>query len=160
MYVTNTFRNDLSFLNSVYAMFKSIATRLSTIPGLVFSLTVQPIPTATTSKSADLGGNSLGLDPSSDGALVLCLLSATWDAPNDDAQIASIVKTLNTQIIGAAKAKSLFNEWVYLNYAADFQDPMGGYGSTIRSRFKAVSQKYDPLQVFQKNVPGGFKLHS
>ena len=141
-------------------MSKSIAPQLSAIPGLVFSLTIQPIPTATTSKSAALGGNSLGLEPSSDGALVLCLLSTTWDTQADDAQIASTVQNLNTQIIGAAKAKGLFDEWGYLNYAAEFQDPIGGYGAMISARLRAVSQRYDPGQAFQKNVPGGFKLYS
>lgn len=156
-YITNTFKNDLSFLNSVYKMFKKIGPRFSAVPGFILTLTVQPIPPATTSKAAPLGGNSLGLDPS-DGALVLCLISATWDTAADDAEIASAAKSLNSQIVNAAKAKGLFHDYVYLNYADDFQDPIGGYGAANKARLRAVSRKYDPNQVFQKNVPGGFKL--
>lgn len=139
-------------------MFKSSAPQLSAIPGLVISITVQPIPPATTSKSAGLGGNSLGLEASSNSALVLCLISATWDTPADDAQITSVAKSLDAQIVAAAKAKGLFDEWIYLNYADGSQDPIGGYGAESGARLRTVSRKYDPEQVFQKNVPGGFKL--
>lgn len=155
MYVTNTFKNDLLFLNSVYAMFKSSATELSAVPGLTISLTIQPVPPTTTSKSAVRSGNSLDLKRSSDAALVLCLISTTWDTPADDAQITSLTKSLNAQIVDTAKANGLFNRWIYLNYAGDFQDPIGGYGAKSGARLRAVSRKYDPGQVFQKNVPGG-----
>ena len=119
---------------------------------------MQPIPPAITSRSAGLGGNSLGLETSSDSALVLCLISATWDTPADDAQIDIVAKSLDAQIIAAAKAKGVFDEWVYLNYADGSQDPIGSYGAESKARLRAVSRKYDPEQVFQKNVPGGFKL--
>lgn len=138
-------------------MFRETGPRFSAVPGFVLTLTIQPIPPAITSKSAELGGNSLGLDPS-DGALVLCLISATWDTAADDGEIGSAAKSLNSQIVNAAKAKGLFNEYIYLNYADDFQDPIGGYGAANKARLRAVSKKYDPNQVFQKNVPGGFKL--
>ena len=142
-------------------MFKTFSPQLSSVPSLSFSLTIQPVPPTSPSKSAAsaAGGNSLGLErSSSSAALVLCLVSATWDTPTDDAQIASVAKALNAEIVDAAKAQGLFNEWIYLNYAADFQDPIGGYGPEIGAKLRAVSRKYDPGQVFQKNVPGGFKL--
>ena len=157
MYMTNTFKNDLLFLKSVYAMFKEAALQLSAIPGLAISLTVQPIPPAISSRAAALGGNSLGLDPS-DGALVLCLISVTWETTADDAQIASTINSLNSQIVDTAKAKGLFNSWIYLNYAGASQDPISGYGAANKARLRAVSRKYDPDQVFQRNVPGGFKV--
>lgn len=138
-------------------MFKSSAPQLSAVSGLSISLTIQPIPPAITSKSAALGGNSLGLE-SSGSALVLCLISATWDTPADDTHIANVAKSLNAQIVAAAKAKGLFSHWVYLNYADGSQDPIGGYGPENGARLRAVSLKYDPGQIFQKNVPGGFKL--
>ncbi len=142
-------------------MFKAFSPQLSSVPNLSFSLTIQPVPASSPSKSAASAadGNSLGLErSSSSAALVLCLISATWDTPTDDAQIASVAKSLNGAIVDAAKAKGLFNRWIYLNYAADFQDPIGGYGAENGARLRAVSRKYDPDQVFQKNVPGGFKL--
>ena len=35
---------------------------------------------------------------------------------------------------------------------------MGGYGPSALGKIKAASAKYDVGQVFQKLVPGGFKL--
>lgn len=46
----------------------------------------------------------------------------------------------------------------YMGYAASFQDPLGSYGVKSLDLMRAVSKKYDPDQVFQKLVPGGFKL--
>ena len=99
----------------------------------------------------------MGLDPA-DGALVLCLVSATWDTVADDDLVNSVVESMNTQIVTAAKAKGLWNKWVYLNYAGKDQDPIGGYGAVNRAKLKAVSAEYDAKKVFQNNVPGGFKL--
>lgn len=46
----------------------------------------------------------------------------------------------------------------FLNNAAPFQDPLGSYGSANLHFMKHVAEKYDPDQVFQTLVPGGFKL--
>lgn len=157
LYITNTFKNDIELLKSMYSMFKQVVPQLSTVAGLVTSLTIQPIPPAITSKSGPLGGNSLGLNPS-DGALVLCLISCTWDDATDDTQVNSVASLLNAQIVASAKAKGLWNKWVYLNYANVSQDPIGGYGAANKENLRAASAKYDPGKVFQFNVPGGFKL--
>ena len=42
--------------------------------------------------------------------------------------------------------------------AYESQDPLGGYGPAALAKIKAASRKYDAGQVFQKLVPGGFKL--
>lgn len=81
LYLTNTFKNDLPFLHSVYDMYKKAASGLSNITNSSLSLTIQPIPPAITSRSAARGGNSLGLDPE-DGALVrqFCSLSFPYSS--------------------------------------------------------------------------------
>lgn len=48
--------------------------------------------------------------------------------------------------------------WLYLNYAAQDQDPIASYGADSVERLKAASRKFDPQGLFQRNVPGGFKL--
>lgn len=50
------------------------------------------------------------------------------------------------------------HEFVYLNYAAAFQDPLGSYGKAELEKLKGVARRYDPRGVFQKQLVGGFKV--
>ncbi|KAL4744697.1 hypothetical protein BDW72DRAFT_208805 [Aspergillus terricola var. indicus] len=52
------------------------------------------------------------------------------------------------------------SEYIYMNYAARYQNPLRGYGKENVEFIKAVARKYDPLEVFQRQVPGGFKVSS
>ena len=45
-----------------------------------------------------------------------------------------------------------------MNYAYPTQDVIGSYGDENVDFLRKVSRKYDPAQVFQKLVPGGYKL--
>lgn len=64
--------------------------------------------------------------------------------------------------IAEIKAKSVAtgtdNPFIYLNYAGEFQDPLGSYGKANVAKIAALSAKYDPKGVFQKLVPGGYKI--
>lgn len=159
-YLTSTFENDLAFLISLYTQFQSTSfSPFAEIFNLAISMPIQPIPPAITSKSGPLGGNSLGLQSSPGrGSLVLCLLSATWDDAADDAAIMNVVRKLHETLVAEGKKRALWNDWIYLNYANQTQDPIAGYGPEIRKRLRETSAKYDKKQVFQKLVPGGFKL--
>lgn len=57
-----------------------------------------------------------------------------------------------TKKVGAA------NDWIYLNYAIRIQDVLGSYGPENVAKLRAASHKYDPDQVFQRLVPGGYKI--
>jgi hypothetical protein len=48
--------------------------------------------------------------------------------------------------------------YICLNYAAPFQILSRAYGPINVAHLKAASQKYDPHDLFQTGVPGGFKL--
>ena len=109
------------------------------------------------SKTAGLGGNSLGLDPAG-GALVLTLLSITWNYAADDATVMNAANALIHQIETATKAAGTYSSFKYLNYANGDQDVINGYGAANKAHMQAVSRIYDPRGLFQKAVPGGFKL--
>ena len=138
-------------------MWNTTTQSLTDVQDLIYPLTWEPIPAAITAKTASLGGNSLGLDPSA-GPLVLCVVSVSWSLASDDARIIAATKDLFAKIDKAATAAGLFNRFKYLNYATSWQDPIGGYGPENKARLRAVSRKYDPAGLFQKAVPGGFKL--
>ncbi|KAL9122301.1 MAG: hypothetical protein Q9187_001149 [Circinaria calcarea] len=157
LYISTTFKNDVNFLREVYNMWNAATQSIANVTGLVYPLTWQPLLPAITEKTALLGGNSLGLDPS-DGALVLCLVSAVWSLASDDARVTASIKELFDQIDKASMAAGLFHRFKYLNYAVPWQDPISGYGPENKARLQAVSKKYDPIGLFQIAVPGGFKL--
>lgn len=48
------------------------------------------------------------------------------------------------------------NRW--MNNAAENVDVIGTYGEENVKKLKAVSQKYDSEETFQRLVPGGYKL--
>ena len=157
LFATGTYGNSVDMMRTIWQLGNSTAQPVRGISNLKWSLSYQPLPTIITSKAATSGGNSLGLDVS-DGNLFNVLLTATWDSASDDAAVNAAVQSLFSQASAKAKSLGVFNEYLYLNYAAPWQDPITGYGAGARSSLRAASKKYDPSQTFQKNVPGGFKL--
>lgn len=49
-------------------------------------------------------------------------------------------------------------EFAYLNYADKTQDPISTYGEENIAFLRNVSAKYDPNQILQTRLPGGFKI--
>lgn len=88
------------------------------------------------------------------------LLYVTWnDAEYDDLLTNEAYATL-AEIKAKSVELGLDNPYIYLNYAGEYQDVLAGYGSASIAELKAMSEKYDPGQVFQKLVPGGYKVSS
>ncbi|KAF3909567.1 hypothetical protein AA313_de0205359 [Arthrobotrys entomopaga] len=102
------------------------------------------------------GGNALGL--AGQGPLNLVNIDISWSNESDDKRIIAAARNFVNRSIAAAKAKGLFNEYLYQNYAALQQDVFPSYGATNYAKLKAVSKKYDPSGVWQKLQPGYFKL--
>ncbi|KAK3178819.1 hypothetical protein OEA41_000956 [Lepraria neglecta] len=131
-------------------LWNSTVNSIESVAGIKHFIIFQRVPAA-------LPGNSLGLHPSK-GPLVLCLLSITWNSAADDDLVNHVAKTLIDNIERATKAVKLFGNFKYLNYAANFQNPIGSYGQKSVKNLQRVSKMYDPTGVFQTGVPGGFKL--
>jgi hypothetical protein len=144
-------------MTTIYEMFSASTAHITSVTNITYSISFQPIPPAITSKSAPLGGNSLGLDPSA-GPLVLVLLAVSWPLPLDDALVTTTAEKLFADIDQASQSRGLFHKWKYLNYASNTQDPISGYGPQNMANLRALSRKYDPHGLFQLAVPGGFKV--
>jgi hypothetical protein len=157
LFITGTYGNSAKMMSTIFDIANSTVQSISNVPNLAYSLSFQPMPTAITSKAASRGGNSLGLS-ATDGNLFNLLLTVSWDTIADDERIEQHAKDLFQQSEDEAKKLGLYNEYLYLNYAAPWQDPISGYGAAQKAKLQAVSKKYDPQGIFQKQVPGGFKL--
>lgn len=157
LFVTSTYKNSAAMMTTIHKFGNEVVQPLRSVPAMKWSLSFQPLPTIIQAVAATNGGNSLGLDES-DGDLFNVLLTATWDTEADDELVEAQAKLLFDRANAQASAMGLLNEYVYLNYAAPWQDPIRGYGAGAKASLQKASQKYDPRGLFQKNVPGGFKL--
>ena len=149
-YVTTTFAPSSAIFTKIYNLWNATLSPLKPVANLSHFLVFQNFPTIHS-------GNSLGLQAGDENSVIL-VLSVTWSKQQDDALIRRSTQSLIEQINHATKAAGLFRAFKHLNYAADWQDPIGGYGEGIKADLQAVSRRYDPEGFFQRRVPGGFKV--
>ena len=160
IFATSTFVNNAAILAQIFDLANATAQPLIDIVNVSFSFSFQPQPRIIIQQSAVSNGgigNSLGLN-ASDGDVFNLLIAISWDDAEDDDRIVGGTKKFIAQTDQVAESMGLSNPYIYLNYAAVWQDPIDGYGVMVKSELQEVSEKYDPTGVFQKQVPGGFKL--
>ena len=157
IYVTVTVANDARLLSQVFDIADAILQPIKKVPGVFLAFAYQPISKATMYRSQENGGNALGLDPN-DGDLVLIFVNISWNDTADDEAINQQTRRFLEEVEARASSLCMLRRWKYLNYAAQWQDPVGSYGSLNSEKLRSASRRYDPERVFQKQVPGGFKL--
>ncbi|KAI9039670.1 FAD-binding oxidoreductase [Aspergillus affinis] len=120
-------------------------------------LIVQPWDPLFWKDSETKGGNVLGLERF-DQAMFNILWDYSWDNESDDNLFYSLAESARVELDEYAKSRDAYNEYIYMNYAGSNQNPIHGYGPKNLAFVRQVGRKYDPKGVFQKQVPGGFKL--
>ena len=153
-----TIENSIPTLQEAFYLWNASLKQVASTPGIVYTVTIQPINNAVLSKQKS-PGNSLGLPTSAPtGSLIIVELAATWNLASNSLLVSTAATKLMNKITAAAKARGTLHRWVDLNHATTGQSPINGYGAVVRAQLVAVSKKYDPKGVFQILVPGGFKL--
>ncbi|KAJ5974318.1 FAD linked oxidase N-terminal [Penicillium waksmanii] len=148
---------DEKFSNWVVDTFYSMIPQVENVAGAEPVIIFQAITEPMLKKMSDFGGNALGLD-ASNGAVQLMHISCWWTNESDDETIYAFVNSFWETVLAEAKSKGIFNEFVYMNYASMYQDPISGYGATNKALLKKIAKKYDPKAVYQTLQPGYFKL--
>ncbi|KAL6238694.1 hypothetical protein BDW75DRAFT_246771 [Aspergillus navahoensis] len=158
-YFNTTLKADVDTLKAAADIYTAALKPIHGVDGLVCSLTLQPYPVSLLKKSALQGGNSLGLSPEN-GPLVSVLLLSYWKSKDDDPAVLRVMQGALENIRNEGKKRKQSVPFEYMNYAWGFgvQDPISSYGAENKRRLQEVSKQYDPQGVFQKLVPGGFKL--
>ena len=68
----------------------------------------------------------------------------------------------STQLIGeveaAAKKSGNYLRYLFMNDASWDQDVIGHYGTNNVRKLRRIQREYDPDLVFQRLVPGGYKI--
>ncbi|KAI0814719.1 putative FAD-binding oxidoreductase [Xylaria sp. FL0064] len=145
-------------------LFKTVEKIVTTSPELdtIRNLTAgsiavgwQPISTSAIHAGYVRGGNALGLEETNQTWFALDV--GWWDA-EDDAVANEAAASLVAKVEDAAKSSGQHVDYIFMNDAAVTQDVIGHYGKRSVAKLRAVQQRYDPREVFQKLVPGGFKL--
>ncbi|KAF6816686.1 FAD binding domain-containing protein [Colletotrichum sojae] len=155
-YVIST-KADLELQKFARDLYFEDVVAVSDIPGIVPMMPLQGITVPQLKKMQENGGNALGLEVE-DGPLYIIQLSIWWYREEDDEAVYSFASNLLRKISDEAKRRGLYNDYLYMNYASQYQDVVASYGEENKARLKSISEKYDPKQVFQKLQPGYFKL--
>lgn len=132
-------------------------SEIADVPGIGPNIVYQAIGTPQLQQMQKDGGNALGLDPSG-GHIYIMLLAASWTHKEDSARVTACFSRILQDIKNEALRRGSFSEYVYINYASEYQDVVSSYGGANKARLKDIAVRYDPAQVFQKLQPGYFKL--
>jgi hypothetical protein len=103
------------------------------------------------------GTNSLG-QTAGETDNVIGLVTVAYNNAADDSKALKGLQNIVDQHVALLQKAKLYLPFKYLNYADVSQDPFSSYGKRNKAHLEAVSEHYDPKKVFQKGVPGGFKL--
>ncbi|KAH6719573.1 hypothetical protein BKA61DRAFT_669899 [Leptodontidium sp. MPI-SDFR-AT-0119] len=153
---TVTFGNNAEMAQRFVYMANATMEGLRDVDGIVFIISFQGLSQLITSKSSQHGGNLLGLDAEG-GDRILVAVTAAWEAEADDEMMYTAIQTLMEDTNREAQNLGVADEFIFMNYASPWQDVYGGVGAENRKEFQRISKLYDPMQLFQKAVPG-FKL--
>ncbi|KAK7398012.1 hypothetical protein QQX98_012620 [Neonectria punicea] len=156
IYYVVTTKVDHDILAFARDAFYSSVPSVADIPGIIPNLVVQGITVPQLQQMENSGGNALGLD-AADGPFFILQLCAMWDNKSDDATVYRWMSDILEKVTAEAKARGVNNDYVYMNYASQFQDVVATYGASNKAKLKTVAKKYDPQQVFQSGSSRDFQ---
>ncbi|KAH9887171.1 putative FAD-binding oxidoreductase [Xylariomycetidae sp. FL2044] len=156
-WTTTTFQPSKEMYSSVKEIFANSAL-VDEMRGLTAGtgiFTLQGV-TGNAVKQGNLrGGNALGLEPVPQ---TWFHTDIGWWFPEDDAKAHSTIRGLTEQVETASRERGLYLPYLFMNDASIDQQVIRHYGDQKVGRLNKVQRKYDPGRVFQRLVPGGFKL--
>ncbi|KAI5203357.1 hypothetical protein E4T39_04194 [Aureobasidium subglaciale] len=139
-----------------YNTFMSGARAL-TVDASLF-LTYQPISKSWITAAKQKGGDAFDLNPSN-GNLMALEFSASWARAADDYKVLSFFRKTAANITSQAKKLGMGYDFEYLNDAATGQNPFPTYGGgKSLPKLQKIAKDFDSKGVYQKLMPGGFKL--
>ncbi|KAH6667968.1 FAD binding domain protein [Halenospora varia] len=157
LFFTGTYGLSAGLLSRTFDILNATLFEFDVPGGIFWSFAFEPLPVVVTQYGEENGGNSLGVCPE-DGNAYVMLLSPFWTATSSNAVVQEIAKKVTSEIAKAADEMGLLKRFQYINYANPDQRPFESYGGRNLEILRVVSGKYDSRGMFQRQVPGGFKL--
>jgi hypothetical protein len=152
-----TFKIDRDLFTFLVDTFYSEIPAIQNLQGALAFISIQSITEGQLKGMQKKGGNALGLRPAK-GPIFIMNMSASFSNAEDQAAVLKVLSTILKKVKAKAQSKGVDNDYVYMNYASQFQDPITSYGADNVAKLTAVSKKYDPTQVFQNLHSSYFKL--
>jgi hypothetical protein len=152
---TGTYGVSASLLDEMFDAINSTLYPFDIPEGMTWVFAFEPLPTVFTAVGA--GKNSLGTSPTMGNSMIL-LVSALWPDSSSNPKVHAKAAEAVSSVNAVAREAGLLKDFVYTNYADWSQQPLKSYDEDNVKRLKQTAKKYDPQGVFQKRVPGGFKL--
>ena len=153
--IATTYYLHLPLLHQTYDLWQRSCDAVRDYEGIVWSMSFQPIVPAIIARSPFLQEAIPTLSTDSK-PIVVAQLTGTWKDLKDTAAIEAVALTLINDIDVAARKNDMQTGYIYLNYAHAGQNVFGE--GRRREWLQEMSRHYDPEGIFQRCVPGGFKL--
>ena len=159
IWLTLTGKNDARFIRrAVQAQAKFIeGWKATQDPDFFNYITFQAMPTILFRHSVEKGGNAIGMEREKDNAILFQMQQMVRSA-EEEKEVRKQLIAMRQELKDYYKSEGIDVEWEYLGYADGFQKPLDTYGPKNIQLLKDVASKYDPEEVFQKRIPGGFKV--
>lgn len=159
IWITLTGKNDARFIRrAVQAQAKFIEGWKATQDADFLNyITFQAMPKLLFEHSVEKGGNIIGMERE-DGNAILFQMQHMVRSAGAEREARDQLVIMRQELKDYYISEGIDVEWEYLGYADGTQDPLSTYGPENIQLLRDVAAKYDPEQVFQKRVPGGFKI--
>ncbi|TDZ27473.1 Bifunctional solanapyrone synthase [Colletotrichum spinosum] len=157
LFATISFAPSEVMMENFFQMADKAFQRYLDLDGFSVAMAYQPVP----SVMAERGGAPDSMGPiQTEGNLIYVHLAVSVDGnewSSDDAIEQTVQHLIES---GERKAKELgvYRSYLQATYAESWQNPLLRRSHSTLKQLLATSKKYDPEQVFQTQVPGGFKL--
>lgn len=157
-YWTASCQLNEELVSDIFEIYVEETNNITNVTGILPAIVLQVITLAQLDHMSRNGGNPLGIE-SSTSPILLINLNAMWVDASDDDTVMQAQSNIISRSVARSVELGLENDFLYMNYASQYQDVISSYGATNKARLEAVAEKYDPTGVFQRLEPGYFKLN-
>ncbi|KFY92624.1 hypothetical protein V500_04121 [Pseudogymnoascus sp. VKM F-4518 (FW-2643)] len=126
------------------------------VEGMKAQLAIQYFSDGVIKGGTRRGGNALG--SSIEEPFIMYNAEPQWARAEDTPRVLAAVEAAFRRTEAEAKRRAVLVDYLYSNYASQYQDPFGSYSQEARVFVKRTADKYDPDGVFQQLRGAGFKL--
>ncbi|KAF2172665.1 hypothetical protein M409DRAFT_62416 [Zasmidium cellare ATCC 36951] len=152
-----SFAPDADFMEEFVQMTDEAMKPFVGLPGFLLSLNLQAVPTVMSERRGAV--DSLGpIQTQGNVILIHWALAVDEEAWEHDNDITNAMQELFAAADKKAKKMNVYRTYTQATYADYWQNPFEARSKSTVEELVRTSKKYDPLRVFQKQVPGGFKL--